>query len=145
MADGAIPTGGGDSDGRHSSAGRPRIGAGIFASLLVGLPVAFLIFALLDPGPKRPFMVTLLVLALAFFVGLPAHFFVGYRFPWILPGLVALFGVGLVVTGVMTGFDARLLFPGTVFLIVGLTWNQTDRLPQPFASWISNVKERWTK
>ena len=77
--------------------------------------------ALVQPDPQPPFAVTLEVMALAFFVGLPAHFFLGYRFPWILPGLVGLLGLGTVKTGVMTGFDSRLILPGTAFLIVGLS------------------------
>jgi hypothetical protein len=118
---------------------RPRIGAGILATLVVTPGLAGIGLAISDGAIATPFAIFCTAIAVLFCFALPAHFFVGHRATWLLPALVTVMGLVSLGVGIGTGNGLLIKF-GLPMSIVGLGWNFPDRVPGPLGRWIAARK-----
>lgn len=114
---------------------KPRIVAGILASVLVTPFLAGIGLAISSGAITTPFAILSTAIAVLFLFAFPAHFFVGHRMPWILPALVAVMGLVSVGVGIGTS-NGRMIGFGVPLSIIGIGWNFPHRLPAPLGRWI---------
>jgi len=121
---------------------RPRIGAGIFTSVLVAPLVLLAGFFAWEGAVNHSVIFVLIGIAsLLFCIAIPAHFFIGHRVVWLLPAVAGTMGFG----GACAGFvqmDWRLVRWSLTFLIVGLGWFIPHKLPNLLRRWIAISKTK---
>jgi hypothetical protein len=119
---------------------RPRIGAGIFTSILVA-PLVAIAVAVVWEAAKQGSLGTACIGSAAALIclALPAHFFFGHRLVWILPVLAGSTGLGFACVGVASK-NWRLIRWGVPMTVIGFGWFIPLELPDPAHRWLASAK-----
>jgi hypothetical protein len=133
---------------RDSSSTKPRrppsVSTGILILVLLSPFIVGIVAAFIRGALKSAKDVIIAILCLLLLIAVPAYFFIGHRFKWMLPGLVIVFGIAGVWAG-LVGRDLFLVGFGITAVLVGVAWNTPSTSTSAFARWITRTKQYLTQ
>ena len=122
----------------------PSIGLGILTTVL-SIPFVALDVVFARSGEVKSVLTKLVMLVVfLFFIAVPAHFFFGHRFRWILPGLVVVMGVVSTWYGI-ADLNLAGVALGVPLVLVGIAWNVPSTSNNPLVRWIADIKKYLTQ
>jgi hypothetical protein len=116
-----------------------RLLAGGLATLLISPFFVGISLALADGAVKSLSGAVMVGGSMLALLAFPAHFFFGYRAPWILQVMVIILGLTGAAVGIVTPRWDVAAF-GVLLAATGVVWHAPERVPGPVGRYLSELK-----